>query len=162
MDEKLKKQLVNITQLAELMGVNRRTARVRVEEIEPTPVENKQRAGPSVYYRLSDVVDWKKSAQDEPETPEKQFSSERERNDYYASELKRLQYELQTKQVLKREDVRAAVAQWSKLVADNRQSIYDALEMRGIEPKVIDTVQTVLDSEQATLYQRIEELFAPN
>lgn len=140
--------LLSINRLSQLTGMARETIARRIQGIRPAG----QRAGHPVYH-LRDVGP---AIYGEPASaasdPNELSANERDR--WYASELKRLEYEQELGQLLKAEEVRSAWADALKAIMLALDTLTDVLERdAGLSPEQTAVIQRTVDRMRASLYR---------
>ncbi len=144
------KRRYNVSELADVIGTSRQTVHAKIKALELT-------ADSDGKYSIMDVLAWNKpqtaSLNGPPDNP-------RDRNDYFAAELKRLNFEKEITKLYDGDEVRTVVARLCRTLADTIDSLYDQVEI-GIssDPNVLQIVQGIIDSCKSALHKTAEDTF---
>ncbi|RFA24355.1 hypothetical protein CAI21_22025 [Alkalilimnicola ehrlichii] len=143
--------LFSINRLSQMTGMARETITRKVQGIKPSgtksghPVYHWRDVGPALYGDAMPAA-----ATDPNELP----ATERDR--WYASELKRLEYEQELGQLLKAEDVRSAWAGALKAVMLGLETLTDVVERdAGLTPEQTSVIQRTVDRMRDQLYREL-------
>lgn len=141
--------LLSINRLSQMAGMARETIARRIQGIKPAgnraghPVYHLRDVGPALYGEALSAA-----ATDPNELP----ANERDR--WYASELKRLEYEQELGQLLKAEDVRSVWANALKANMLALETLTDVIERdAGLTPEQAIVIERVVDRMRAALYR---------
>lgn len=141
--------LLSINRLSQLTGMARETIARKIQSVRPAgnraghPVYHLRDVGPALY---GDALP--AAATDPNELP----ANERDR--WYASELKRLEYEQELGQLLQAEEVRSVWADALKAIMLALDTLTDVVERdAGLTPEQAVVIQRAIDRMRASLYR---------
>lgn len=141
----------SINRLSQVTGMARNTITARVHGIKPAGIRN----GHPVY-SMRDVGPALYGGEGSINVTDPKDLAPKDRKDYYDSELKRLAYEQDLKQLLKAEDVRAEWAEALKQIMLSLDTLVDVIERdAGLTPEQASILQRVIDKQRDQLYRQL-------
>ena len=147
---------MSISDIARAMNVAFPTVKSKIADlnIEPSKI-----VGRSQLFDLNQLVEWRKTEQFRPFDDDTARSA-RDTDLFYASELKRLRFEQEVRELYSGDEVRAGLAKMCRVVAEALARVPDQCEITlGAEPEIIDLVSDAMDVAQAALFAAASEAF---
>lgn len=152
---RLEEGLANVSELAKLLGFDRRTIKSRIDESALKPID---KVGKSNLYRVSEVAQAiyggiKNSSSLDPEE-----MSPSERRDYWHARQKELDYCVAIKKYISAEDVRKDYAQLIDSISEKIQSYPDVCERDfSATTDEVERLLFLCDQLQLILHEAVSE-----
>jgi Protein of unknown function (DUF1441) len=144
--------LWSISQLADEFDMDRRTVRKRLDGVAPC---GQRKGNPA--WRLKVATPHVLLAAGGSEFDDEAVS-QRERNEYYDAELKKLKLEVQQKLYIKREEYRADLKEVMQIMVSGVDTLPDMLEREcGLDPLLMDALRSRIDVIRETMAEAIDE-----
>jgi phage terminase Nu1 subunit (DNA packaging protein) len=148
----------NKAELAEFFGVSLTSIDRWVSR--GCPVVQRGAKGISWVFDLLAVAEWRFGRPDEPEAAlDPDRMSPKERKDWFDSEFRRRQLQVQDRELIPVTEHEEAVAHLARQVVMTLETLPDVLERdAGITPAAVERCQRVVDSLRETLAERVADV----